>query len=45
MVNKPGACNRVQKGKRRQKLHANQNNVGDPKNKPEYKNFNGEPIE
>lgn len=45
MVNKPGACNRVQKGKRRQMLHADQNNVGDPKNKPEYKNFNGEPIE
>ena len=45
MVNRPGANNPMQKGKRRQKLHENQNNVGDPKNKPEYKNFNGKPIE
>lgn len=37
--------NAPQKGKRRQKLHRNQNNVGNDKNPPEYTNFNGEPIE
>lgn len=45
MVNKPGACNRVQKGKRRQKLHGNQDNVGDPKNPPEYTNYEGKPLD
>lgn len=37
--------NGQQKGKRRQKLHNTQNNVGDTKNEPKYKNFKGEPIE
>ncbi|OFI06002.1 hypothetical protein CLOACE_13830 [Clostridium acetireducens DSM 10703] len=33
------------KGKRRQKLHNLQNNQGEPKNKPKYENFKGEPLE
>lgn len=37
--------NGPQKGERRQRLHENQNNIGDPKNPPGYTNFNGEPIE
>lgn len=37
--------NGQQKGKRRQKLHADQNNVGDPKKTLKYENFKGEPIE
>ncbi len=45
MVNKPGADNPLQKGRRRQKLHEKQNNVGNDKNKPEYTNFEGTPIE
>lgn len=44
-THKPGSNNPFQKGARRQKLHGNQNNVGDPKNKPQYENFEGEPIE
>lgn len=44
MTNKPGSCNPMQKGTRRQKLHENQDNVGNSKNKPEYKNFDGENI-
>lgn len=44
-TNKHGTCNPVQKGKRRQKLHSNQDNIGNPKNKPQYENFNGDPIE
>jgi hypothetical protein len=44
MTNKPGSCNPMQKGTRRQKLHENQDNVGNSKNKPEYKNFEGENI-
>lgn len=31
MANKEGAINPIQKGTRRQKLHEDQNNVGDPK--------------
>ena len=42
--NKPGSNNPMQKGKRRQKLHENQNNVGNPKKPSEYENFDGEPI-
>ncbi|MCF0148028.1 MAG: hypothetical protein HUJ77_06470 [Clostridium sp.] len=34
-----------QKGQRRQRLHKNQNNVGNDKNKPEYTDFEGNPIE
>ena len=30
--------------KRRQKLHENQNNVGNPQNKPEFKDFNGNEV-
>lgn len=37
--------NGPQKGDRRQRLHENQNNIGNPKNPTEYTNFNGEPIE
>ena len=46
MKSKPGANvnNPMQKGKRRQKLHENQNNVGDSQNKPEFKDFNGNSI-
>lgn len=33
-----------QKGERRQKLHENQNNIGNDENKPEYTDFNGNPI-
>lgn len=44
-IHKPGSDNPIQKGKRRQKLHSNQNNVGNSKNPPEYENFNGEPIQ
>ena len=43
-VHKPGSVKSIQKGMRRQKLHSNQNKVGNPKNPPEYENFNGEPI-
>lgn len=45
MVNKAGSINPMQKGKRRQKLHEAQNNVGDAKKPSYYENFNGEPIE
>ncbi|MGN0145054.1 MAG: clostri-philic family protein [Clostridium sp.] len=44
-TNKNGSCNPMQKGERRRILHEQQNNVGNPKNKSQYKNFNGEPIE
>lgn len=43
-IHKPGSINPIQKGARRQNLHSTQNNVGNPKNEPEYENFNGEPI-
>lgn len=43
-TNKEGSCNPMQKGDRRQRLHKNQNNVGNPKNKPQYKNFEGNEI-
>lgn len=46
MPNKEGAINPIQKGARRQKLHDKQNNLGgNPKNKPEYKTFDGKPID
>lgn len=44
MAFKDGYTNPMQKGERRQRLHGNQNNVGNSENKPEYKNFNGDPI-
>jgi hypothetical protein len=34
----------MQKGLRRQKLKGNQDNVGNAKNRSEYKNFDGEEI-
>lgn len=43
--NKPGSNNPMQKGKRRQKLHDEQNNHGDPKKKTSYKDFDGNPVE
>ena len=45
MPNKEGAINPIQKGARRQKLHNKQDNVGNHKNKPEYQNFEGKPID
>ncbi|CDM68087.1 hypothetical protein CM240_0923 [Clostridium bornimense] len=45
MVNKHGSCNPMQKGTRRQKLHENQNNVGNPKKDSGYEDFDGNPIE
>lgn len=41
---KPGSNNPMQKGKRRQKLYDNQNNVGNPKEPSLFKDFNGEEI-
>ena len=35
---------KYQKGGRRQKLHQNQNNVGNDKNPSEYKSFDGENL-
>lgn len=42
---KHGAHNPAQKGERRQRLHDKQDNVGNPKNKPEYKTFAGDPVD
>lgn len=36
--------NAMQKGERRQKLHKDQNNVGNDQNKPEYTDYDGNPI-
>lgn len=45
-TNRAGATNPMQKGVRRQKLHDKQNNAGgNSKNKPEYSNFEGDPIQ
>lgn len=38
------AIDAMQKGMRRQKLHQNQNNVGNDKNPVEYKSFDGEDL-
>lgn len=35
---------KCQKGERRQKLHQNQNNMGNDKNNSEYKSFEGENL-
>jgi len=45
MPHKPGSCNPIQKGARRQNLNNKQNDVGNSKNKPEYQNFEGKPID
>jgi len=37
MPNKPGSSNPMQKGERRQKLAATQNNHGEPKKKTSYR--------
>lgn len=42
---KHGSNNPLQKGTRRQRLHKNQNDVGNTKNEPQYENFYGEPME
>lgn len=36
--------NPMQKGERRQRIHQNQDNVGNEKNPPEYKDFEGRTI-
>ncbi len=41
---KPGSNNPMQKGKRRQKLHDEQNNRGEPQKKPQYRDFDGNPV-
>jgi len=45
MPHKPGSSNPIQKGARRQNLNNKQNDVGNSKNKPEYQNFEGKPID
>ena len=37
--------NQTERGLRRQKLHKNQNNIGNDKNPPEYKSMDGEDLE
>lgn len=39
------SMNPMQKGTRRQKLHQDQDNVGNDKNPPAYKSFDGEPLD
>lgn len=41
---KKNSINPLQKGERRQRLHKDQDNIGNDKNKPEYKDFNGNSI-
>ena len=41
---KKNSINPLQKGERRQRLHKDQDNVGNDKNKAEYKDFNGNSI-
>ena len=41
---KKNSINPLQKGERRQRLHKDQDNVGNDKNKSDYKDFNGNPI-
>ncbi|WP_244834641.1 clostri-philic family protein [Clostridium sp. BJN0001] len=42
---RPCINNPMQKGKRRQKLHEMQNNVGDKNVKSHFQNFNGEDMD
>lgn len=44
-MTKPGSNNPMQKGKRRQKLHKDQNNIGDKENTPSYEDFKGKAID
>ena len=41
---KKNSINPLQKGERRQRLNKKQDNVGNDKNKPEYKDFDGNPL-
>lgn len=41
---KPGSNNPMQKGERRQRLQAHQNNHGEKQNPPAYQDFDGNPI-
>lgn len=43
-MSKVGSNNPMQKGKRRVKLHEDQNNVGNKRNEAQFQNFNGEDI-
>lgn len=43
-ASKPGSNNPQQKGKRRQKLHEEQNNRGEPQKKSSYRDFTGNPV-
>ena len=42
---KMATMNQTERGLRRQKLHKNQNNIGNDKNPPEYKSMDGEDLE
>lgn len=44
MPKKDNLGNPMQKGARRQRLHQSQNDVGNPKNLPKYKSFDGEEL-
>ena len=44
LQNKANVSNPMQKGKRRQKLHDKQNDIGNPKKESKYKNFDGNSI-
>ncbi|CUQ06835.1 clostri-philic family protein [Clostridium baratii] len=44
MPKKDNLGNPMQKGSRRQRLHQSQNDVGNPKNPPKYKSFDGEEL-
>ena len=45
MKKKMATMNQTERGLRRQKLHKNQNNIGNDKNPPEYKSMDGEDLE
>lgn len=44
MKNKDGLGNGMQKGERRQRLHKNQDNVGNPKKPDYFENHDGSSI-
>ncbi|MGG7076724.1 clostri-philic family protein [Clostridium sardiniense] len=44
MPKKDNLGNPLQKGQRRQRLHQKQNNIGNDKNPPKYKSFDGEDL-
>ena len=45
MTKKMATMNQTERGLRRQKLHKNQNNIGNDKNPLEYKLMDGENLE